>query len=103
MSAWGIPADIATINHHRTASGAEQESQMDNALGTHIPATIVADQLYTPDEAASLLGMKSSRRVKTVANISRHELPIVWIGPRGGLKRYLGADLLAYINMRRVA
>ena len=62
---------------------------------------IVADRLYTPDEAALHLGITSARRTKTIGNISRPELPVVWVGPNGGVRRYLGRDLLAYIHRRR--
>jgi hypothetical protein len=62
---------------------------------------IVADRLYTPDEAALLLGITSARRTKTLGTISRPELPVVWVGPNRGVRRYLGRDLLAYIHRRR--
>lgn len=64
---------------------------------------IIPNQLYTPDEAAQLLGLKSKRRTKTLGAVRPSELPVVWVGPNGGVKRYLGQDLVSYIEKRRKA
>ncbi len=58
-------------------------------------------RLYTPHEAATAIGLRSGRRAKTIAAISRAELPVVHVGPQGGVRRYLGSDLLEYIERRR--
>lgn len=67
-------------------------------------AAVNPDVLYTPDEAAYLLGFRSEKR-KTNQNrlseIDYSELPRVRVGPRGGKVMFLGRDVLAFIESRR--
>lgn len=59
-----------------------------------VPARpIDPDTLYTPAEAATLLGL---RRTKSMSEIPTTDLPKCKVGPARGSVRYLGADLLAY-------
>lgn len=64
---------------------------------------IAPDRLYTPEEAAALLAIQSERAVKTLGEIPKRLLPIVPVGPNGGLKRYWGRDLIGYIQAVRKA
>lgn len=61
---------------------------------------IVPNRVYTPRRAAALLAITSVRAPQTLAAIP--DLPYVPVGPNGGLRGYLGRDLLAYIDSRRV-
>ncbi len=58
------------------------------------------DALYEPEEAASFLRLK---RKKSIYDIPAQQLPKTKVGPRGGLVRYFGRDLLEYARRRRVA
>ena len=61
---------------------------------------IVPNRIYPPRRAAALLGIDSKRAAQTLA--ASPDLPYVPVGPSGGLRGYLGRDLLAYIDSRRV-
>lgn len=69
----------------------------------HAQLGIVAERLYKPDEAADLLGIDSVRKVKTLAEIPEALLPVTRVGAVGGLRRYYGRDLIAYIHRCRSA
>jgi hypothetical protein len=61
-------------------------------------AGFVADRLYRPDEAALMLGIMSARQSKSLGTISRRELPMLWVGPNGGVRQHLGRDTLAVFS-----
>lgn len=69
----------------------------------HAALGIVAERLYKPEEAADLLGIDSKRKVKTLAEIPEALLPVTRVGAVGGLRRYYGRDLLAYVRKCRPA
>lgn len=62
---------------------------------------IVPDRVYTPDEAAELIGLRSGRRGKTIKSIPKELLPPIPILPSGRTYGYSGRDLLAYIADQR--
>ena len=59
---------------------------------------IVEWRLYEPYLAAALLGIGGTRPDLALSGIPEELLPVHRIGPNGGLKRYLGRNLLAYIQ-----
>ena len=69
----------------------------------HAALGIIAERLYKPEEAADLLGIDSVRKVKTLAEIPEALLPVTRVGAVGGLRRYYGRDLIAYIHRCRPA
>lgn len=62
---------------------------------------IVPDRVYSPDDAAELIGLTSSRRAKTIREIPAELLPFVRVTPLGGRVGYLGRDLLRYVEQQR--
>lgn len=70
----------------------------------HSAVAIQPDALYSPDEAAWILGYRgTSRKANTnrVHEIPYEELARVPVGPRGGKTMFLGRDLLGFIESRR--
>lgn len=59
---------------------------------------IESGRLYTPEEAARLLGFGTPEepRTKTLYDIPEADLPKCRVGPARGAVRYFGADLIAY-------
>lgn len=57
------------------------------------------DRLYRADAVAGFLGVTR----QTVYCIPTRSLPKVRVGPKGGSVRYLGRDVLSYIERRRDA
>ena len=64
---------------------------------------IVPDRVYSPDDAAELIGIESERRGKTIREISKKLLPPISITPGGRIVGYLGRDLLFYLEERKKA
>lgn len=62
---------------------------------------IAPDRVYPPDEAAELIGFRSTRRTKTMRDIPRALLPRIPLTPGGRIVGYLGRDLLDYIQGQR--
>ena len=64
---------------------------------------IVPEATYPPARAAWLIGIRSARRAQTIRQIPPELLPYVPITPGGRIVGYLGRDLLAYLEQRRVS
>lgn len=62
---------------------------------------IQPDRVYPPDEAAELIGFRSTRRTRTIKDIPRALLPRIPLTPGGRIVGYLGRDLLDYIQGQR--
>lgn len=66
---------------------------------------ILPDALYSPEEAAFLLGYRSANaksNTNRVHEIDYSELARVPVGPRGGKVMFLGRDIIAFIESRRM-
>ena len=85
-------------------SEADAIEQMLNAVADRLAwrmTGIVGDRVYTPEQAAELIGIDSTRKAKTIREIPRELLPDVPVTPGGRTVGYLGSDLLAYVRSRR--
>lgn len=76
-----------------------KESVREQRVEQALREGIVPDRLYEPYIAAALVGIRSKRAETTLAEIPAALLPVHRVGPTGGLKRYYGRNLLAYIRM----
>lgn len=64
-------------------------------------AGIVPERVYSPEEAAHLLGMHADTASKRLKELPPEVLPTVPTSPKGKLKGYYGRDLIRYIHSRR--
>lgn len=62
---------------------------------------IVPERIYTPEEAAELIGFRGERAGKSIREIPRDLLPLIPITPGGRIVGYYGRDLIGYIESRR--
>jgi hypothetical protein len=69
-----------------------------------VPVDIYPDALYSAAQASLILGFtgKPKSRINRMYEIPTSELPQLRMGPAGGIIRWLGRDLLAYREARRI-
>ena len=67
--------------------------------------TIERERLYNTLEAAGILGFRGATQTlrNRMCAIPRSELAQYRMGPEGGIKRYLGRDLIEYREARRLS
>lgn len=75
-----------------------REEARDRRVEEALREGIVPERLYEPYVAAALLGIRSKRAEKTLAEIPEAILPVQRVGPSGGLRRYYGRNLISYIH-----
>lgn len=81
-----------------TMTTEEREAKRAQKISEALHEGIVAERLYEPYVAAALIGIVSERAEKTLADIPAELLPVHWVGPNKGLKRYYGRNLILYIR-----
>lgn len=62
---------------------------------------IVADRVYSKEEAAELIGFRTERGPRSILEIPRKLLPVIALTPGGRNLGYLGRDLLKYVADQR--